>query len=90
MSREESDTLLEFPCQFPLKVFGLNHSDFSQAVVSIVRQHVGAEAPLEINEKLSKNGKYRSMTLVFEATSKTQLDAIYQALTDCEHVTMSL
>ncbi|MFZ1623893.1 MAG: DUF493 domain-containing protein, partial [Gammaproteobacteria bacterium] len=31
------ETLLEFPCAFPLKVMGLNQPAFEQYVVEIVR-----------------------------------------------------
>jgi putative lipoic acid-binding regulatory protein len=38
----------------------------------------------------SSGGKYLSVTVTFEATSKDQLDAIYQDLTDHERILMSL
>lgn len=90
MSEAESETLLQFPCRFPLKVFGLNQSDFSPTVEQIVRSHLPEACPISITARPSKNGKYLALTLEFEASSKAQLDAIYLELSACQQVTMSL
>ena len=37
---EQQDTLLEFPCQFPIKVMGPATDEFEYTVVTIVRRHV--------------------------------------------------
>ena len=34
------ETLLEFPCQFSIKVMGTNHANFENEVVMIIRQHI--------------------------------------------------
>lgn len=81
---------MEFPCRFPLKVFGLNHAEFEPIVLELVRQHCPASAELEVSRNESKKGKYQSLTIVFTAHSRQQLDDIYQTLTDSEHVVMSL
>ena len=36
---EQPDTLLEFPCAFPLKVMGLSSDALAQTVLEIVRRH---------------------------------------------------
>ncbi|MBT8072227.1 MAG: DUF493 domain-containing protein, partial [Xanthomonadales bacterium] len=38
----------------------------------------------------SSSGTYLSVTVTIEATSKPQLDRIYQDLTDCEQVLIAL
>ncbi|MDQ6969932.1 MAG: DUF493 domain-containing protein, partial [Mariprofundus sp.] len=75
-----AETLLEFPCQFPLKVMGNNHADFEQAVLTIVRQHVPDLAERAVQSKPSRTGKYLAVTITFTATSKTQLNQIYRDL----------
>jgi hypothetical protein len=45
------ETLLEFPCAFPLKVMGLNQPAFEQYVVEIVRIHAGSAAISKINTR---------------------------------------
>ncbi|KPJ93840.1 MAG: transcriptional regulator, partial [Gammaproteobacteria bacterium SG8_15] len=42
------------------------------------------------SSRASSNGKYVSITVIVNAQSREQLDAIYQALTDHEHVIMAL
>jgi len=86
----EEDTLFEFPCQFPIKAMGKNSPEFDSIVVGIVRQHVDELKEAAVKSKLSKGDKFISVTVTIEATSKRQLDAIYQGLTDCPEVIMSL
>ena len=86
----EEETLLEFPCQFPIKAMGKNSPDFDSIVVAIVRQHVTDINEGAVKTRPSKGDKYLAVTVTIEATSKRQLDAIYQGLTDCPDVLMAL
>jgi putative lipoic acid-binding regulatory protein len=85
-----SDTLLKFPCEFPLKVTGLHSDEFRSVALGIVRKHVAADDVLTIEERPSKNGKYLGLTYNIRATSKAQLDALYMELTSCEKVLIAL
>jgi putative lipoic acid-binding regulatory protein len=87
---EQKETLLEFPCEFSVKAMGLATDDFDSVVVEIVRRHVPDLGEGAVKTRPSKEGKYLSVTVTFEATSKPQLDAIYQDLTDHDQVLMSL
>lgn len=80
------ETLLEFPCDFPLKVMGLNQPAFEQYVVEIVRTHAGSPALGKVDTRPSRNGRYIAVTVNFTATSKTQLDEIYRTLSASEQV----
>lgn len=84
------ETLLEFPCQFPIKVMGKTGDEFELAVLEIFRRHVPDLADDAIKQRPSSKGNYLSITVTFNATSKVQLDAIYMDLSACEHVAMSL
>ena len=86
----EQTELMEFPCEFPLKVFGLNDMSFETRVLDLVRVHCSAGTEFTITRNESKKGKYQSLTISFTAHSRQQLDDIYQSLTDSEHVVMSL
>jgi putative lipoic acid-binding regulatory protein len=81
---------LTFPCDFPIKIFGLSSDLFEATVVGIIRKHVPtiSEAAFKINP--SKQGKYIALTATIHAESQAQLDAIYQALKACDLVTMTL
>lgn len=84
------ETLLEFPCQFPIKAMGKSSAQFDLTVVEIVRRHVDDLNEGAVSSRPSKGGKYTSVTVVIEATSRAQLDAIYQDLTDHPEVLMAL
>ncbi len=84
------DTLLEFPCNFSIKAMGLAEGDFDALVVAIVRRHAPDIREGAVTTRPSSNGKYLAVTVTIEATSKAQLDAIYQDLTAHEKVLMSL
>ena len=86
----ERETLLEFPCKFPIKAMGRDEASFQTLVENIVLNHaeIYAEEPVTTNP--SSSGKYLSVTVTVEAQSKDQLDRIYQDLTDCEQVLVAL
>ncbi|RLL52238.1 DUF493 domain-containing protein [Mariprofundus sp. EBB-1] len=74
------ETLLEFPCQFPIKAMGTNHKYFENDVVMIVRKHTPNLGEGAVTSKPSRTGKYLAVTVTITATSKAQIDAIYQTL----------
>lgn len=74
------ESLLEFPCSFPLKVMGANELSFEQYVVEIVRTHAGSAALGEVTTRPSRNGRYIAVTINFTVTSRSQLDDIYRSL----------
>jgi putative lipoic acid-binding regulatory protein len=75
------ETLLEFPCDFPLKIMGANAADFAQAIAVVVRTHAPDFDPASIEMRPSKAGNYLSLTCTVRATSQAQLDALYRELT---------
>lgn len=89
-SDANNETLLEFPCEFSVKAMGLNEPGFHEIVVQIVRRHCPELGEGCSTTRASKNGKWLSVTVTFEASSKMQLDSIYMDLTAHERVTMSL
>ncbi len=82
--------IMEFPCEFPLKVFGLNNPEFEKIVIELVSAHCPSSTRFQVKKNESKKGKYQSLTVTFTAQSRAQMDSIYQTLTDSEHVVMSL
>ena len=87
---EEKDTLLEFPCRFPIKAMGKDEDEFVAHVLNLVTPHYPEITEDDIRTRSSNGGKYISVTITVTATSKLQLDAIYYALTDSERVLMAL
>jgi len=77
----EQETLLQFPCAFPLKIMGAVHDDFAQTVLTIVTRHAPDFDGSTMEMRASSGGKYVSLTCTVTATSKPQLDALYMELT---------
>lgn len=75
------ETLLEFPCDFPIKIMGARTDDFAQTVVEIVLRHAPDFAAETVEMRPSKAGNYLAVTCTIRATSKSQLDALYMELT---------
>jgi len=84
------DTLLEFPCDFPIKAMGEATDDFDALVVSIVRRHVEDLPESAVSRRASSGGRYLAVTVTVRATSREQLDAIYRDLSGHERVVMAL
>ena len=75
------DTLLEFPCAFPLKIMGLANVALAQTVLDIVLHHAPDFDGATMEMRASKAGNYLSFTCTVRATSRAQLDALYRDLT---------
>lgn len=75
------DTLLEFPCEFPLKVMGEMRDGFADEIVRVVRVYAPEFDVAHMEMRASSGGKYLSLTCTVTATSKQQLDDLYRALT---------
>ena len=84
------ETLFEFPCQFPIKAMGKADVELDLIVIEIVRRHAPDLAEDAMTSRPSKDGNFMAITVIIEASSKKQLDAIYQDLTDHPHVLMAL
>jgi uncharacterized protein len=76
-----SETLIEFPCDFPIKVMGETHADFSAEIIKTIRALNSSFDASRIEIRGSSGGKYISLTCTVYVTSKPQLDDIYRALT---------
>ena len=75
-----TDSLIEYPSQFPIKVMGTKADGLVQAITLIARQFDPAFDAATIELRESKGGKYLGVTVTVTATSRAQLDALYQAL----------
>ncbi len=87
---DQQETLLEFPCTFPVKAMGRDDGDFEALVTKIILKHAEISTGVPVTTNMSSAGSYLSVTVTIEAVSKAQLDRIYQDLTDCEQVLVAL
>ncbi len=76
-----AETLLEFPCDFPLKIMGLAQGNLAQEVLAVIHRFAPDYDGKSMEMRASSSGKYVSLTCTVNAQSKAQLDDIYRALT---------
>ncbi len=84
------ESLLSFPCRFPIKAMGRADSAFEGIATHIVRSHAELWPEEPVVSTPSKQGNYVSLTFVIVAKSQDQLDTIYQELSDSPDVLMAL
>ena len=84
------ESLIEFPCDFPVKIMGARSDDFAQSVIDVVLRHAPDFDAGTTEMRLSKGGNYLSLTCTIRATSKAQLDALYMDLTKHPQVKVAL
>ncbi len=83
-------SIIEFPCNFTIKVMGPNTHIFTDEVLKAVHKTYGDLDANKVRSKLSKNKQYQSISLDIYATSQEQLDTIYRALHQVTGVQMLL
>jgi putative lipoic acid-binding regulatory protein len=86
----KKETLLEFPCEFTIKVFGVASDQFEPAVMDIILKHHADLHESAIRRRPSKDNKYIALSIILHIESKQQLDYIYQDLTASPYVIMAL
>ena len=74
------DSLIEYPCDFPIKIMGARVDDFAQTITAVVQKHAPDFDAAQLQMRPSKQGNYLSLTATIRATSRAQLDALYTEL----------
>jgi putative lipoic acid-binding regulatory protein len=82
--------IVEYPCDFPIKILGHTRAGFAQAILEVVRRHAPEFDGAAMEMRSSKRGKYLSLTCVIRANSREQLDGLYRELCDHPMVVMVL
>src|SRR5690554_8121120 len=67
------ESLIEYPCDFPIKVMGKAHPEFTQTLTAVVLQHDPGFDAATVEMRASKGGNYLSVTFTVRATSREQL-----------------
>ncbi len=80
MTNNPEKSLIEYPCDFPIKVMGKNNPDFKSAVIHICQQFDPKFNVDSIEVRSSKENKYIGLTVSIHATSREQLDEVYRTL----------
>jgi putative lipoic acid-binding regulatory protein len=85
-----NEDLLSFPTEFPIKVMGRSAPDFVDLVRGIIEAEAGPLDSGAVTTRDSRDGNFLAVTITFTATSRAQLDAIYEALSSHERVIVAL
>jgi putative lipoic acid-binding regulatory protein len=78
ISPEES--LIKYPCDFPIKVMGKAVEGYQSAIESVVLNFDPNFNVQTIERRPSKNGNYLGLTVTVRVTSREQLDELYRTL----------
>jgi putative lipoic acid-binding regulatory protein len=74
------DSLIDYPCDFPIKIMGVAQDDFARNMVEIVLRHAPDFASERVEMRASSGGAYLSVTCTIRAVSREQLDNLYREL----------
>ena len=78
---QSRQSLLEFPCEFPIKIMGARVDGFAQSVLEVVLVHAPDFDAATMEMRPSSKGNYLAITCTFRAVSQVQVDNLYRALT---------
>jgi putative lipoic acid-binding regulatory protein len=85
-----AESLIEYPCDFPIKIMGAMQDTFAQTMVDVVISHDPEFHAGKLEMRPSTKGNYLSLTVTVRATSREQLDNLYRALSSHPMVKMVL
>ena len=83
---DAQESLLEFPCRFPIKAMGLDEAEFEAHVLQIISAHVDDIGPDDVSIRPSSKGKFLAVTVTIVAQSQEHLDRVYRNLTASERI----
>lgn len=76
-----TESLIQYPSQFPIKVMGAKVDGFVHAVTEVAKQFDPGFDASTVELRESEKGNYLGVTITVTATSREQLDNLYRALT---------
>ena len=81
MSEEKSlESLIDFPCEFPIKILGKDSDAFENTVSQIMAKHDQKYSKIKVKKNNSKNKNYIALTWVVNVNNQDELDNIYKDL----------
>ncbi|MCL5272459.1 MAG: DUF493 domain-containing protein [Gammaproteobacteria bacterium] len=83
-------SIIEFPCEFPVKIIGTNSEVFLEEIKMTVLHHFPDFNQENLKHKLSDKSNYLAITVTVYATSQEMLDSFYRALTQHPDIKMVL
>ena len=84
------ESLIVYPCAFPIKVMGAKSDGFVHAITLIAHEFDPCFDATTIELRESKGGNYLGVTITITATNREQLDELYRTLSTHPMVKMVL
>ncbi|GAB3625729.1 hypothetical protein PTE30175_04347 [Pandoraea terrae] len=85
-----NESLLEFPCDFPIKVMGKMQPDFADTIIALLKTFDAQFDAARVEMRPSRAGNYLGLTVTVRAESRAHLDDMYRALSGHPMVTVVL
>lgn len=86
----DKESLLKFPCHFPIKIIGSKTASFAIEITEITRKHFPDTGDEAIVFQESQKGNYLSITVTVYVHDKQSLDNLYRELTSHPDIKMVL
>jgi uncharacterized protein len=74
------DSPLEFPGDHAVKVMGRNTPEFRAQVRAVLAESAGESPAPRLEERLSRDGSFVSLTCTVQVASREDLDDLYRRL----------
>ncbi|MCX8566130.1 MAG: hypothetical protein ON057_000857 [Glomeribacter sp. 1016415] len=85
-----NQSLIDFPCAFPIKVLGKTQPGFAEAIQRLLKEFDANFDGASIEMRPSRNGNYIGLTCTVHARNRPHLDEIYRALSSHPMVSVVL
>ena len=87
MSEEKNlVSLIDFPCEFPIKILGKDNDVFKNTVSQIMTKHDQKYSEISVKKNNSKNKNYIALTWVVNVNNQDELDNIYKDLSKDKNI----
>ncbi len=73
-------SLLEFPGAHPVKAMGRHTPEFRLRMLEVIHDELGQESIIDIQERMSRDQSYISLTITVHIQSREHLDRIYRQM----------
>lgn len=80
MDIPKEESLIKYPCDFPIKVMGKSVEGYEAAIERVILNFDPQFDVKTVERRPSKNGNYLGLTLTVRVTSRDQLDELYRTL----------
>lgn len=80
-NRPPEQSLIEYPCHFPIKVMGRHVEGFAAAIAQLAIEFDPDFDTASMEHRPSSSGTYLGLTITVRVTSREQLDELYRTLT---------